>query len=92
MSNVSVKSLKEVDGIRVASVMAAETLIGVGRVIRAGMSTDEILESLRHLAPSQVHSALAYYFDHQDEINADLEEAGNVEYWKSQVKAHPSRH
>jgi uncharacterized protein (DUF433 family) len=57
-----------------------------------GMSIDEILESLRHLTPSQVHSALAYYFDHQDEINADLEEAGNVEYWKSQVKAHPVRH
>jgi uncharacterized protein (DUF433 family) len=51
-----------------------------------GMSIDEILESLRHLTPSQVHSALAYYFDHQDEINSDLEEAGNVEYWKSQVQ------
>jgi uncharacterized protein (DUF433 family) len=52
-----------------------------------GMSIDEILESLRHLTPSQVHSALAYYFDHQDEINSDLEEAGNVEYWKSQVQS-----
>ena len=51
-----------------------------------GMSIDEILGSLRHLTPSQVHSALAYYFDHQDEINSDLEEAGNVEYWKSQVQ------
>ena len=56
-----------------------------------GMSIDEILESLRHLTPSQVHSALAYYFDHQDEINADLEEAGNIEYWKSQVQVHPAR-
>jgi uncharacterized protein (DUF433 family) len=56
-----------------------------------GMSIDEILESLRHLTPSQVHSALAYYFDHQDEINADLEEEGNVEYWKSQVQARPAR-
>jgi uncharacterized protein (DUF433 family) len=43
-----------------------------------GMSIDEILDSLHHLTPSQVHSALAYYFDHQDEINSDLEEAGNV--------------
>ena len=39
-----------------------------------GMNVDEILESLLHLTPSQVHSALAYYFDHQDEINADLKE------------------
>jgi len=56
-----------------------------------GMSIDEILDSLRHLTPSQVHSALAYYFDHQDEINSDLEEVGNVEYWKSQVQSPPAR-
>jgi uncharacterized protein (DUF433 family) len=56
-----------------------------------GMSIDEILDSLRHLTPSQVHSALAYYFDHQDEIDSDLEEAGNVEYWKSLVQSPPAR-
>jgi uncharacterized protein (DUF433 family) len=53
-----------------------------------GMSVDEILDSLRHLTPSQVHLALAYYCDHMDEINAELEEAGNSEYWKSQVQTH----
>jgi uncharacterized protein (DUF433 family) len=30
---------------------------------QTGMRVDEILDSLRHLTPSQVHSALAYYFD-----------------------------
>ena len=54
-----------------------------------GMTIDEILDSLHHLTPSQVHSALAYYFDHQDEINVDLEEQADVEYWKNQVQAHP---
>ena len=54
-----------------------------------GMSIDEILDSLRHLTPSQVHSALAYYFDHQDEINMDMEEQANIEYWKSKVQLHP---
>ena len=53
-----------------------------------GMSIDEILDSLRHLTPSQVHSALAYYFDHQDEINLDLEDQANIEYWKNQVQSH----
>ena len=53
-----------------------------------GMSIDEILDSLRHLTPSQVHSALAYYFDHQDEINMDMEEQANIEYWKNQVQSH----
>jgi len=42
MSNVSIKTLKEVDGIRVASVMAAETLLAVGRLMRAGITTEDI--------------------------------------------------
>jgi uncharacterized protein (DUF433 family) len=50
-----------------------------------GMSVDEILNSLRHLTPSQVHSALAYYFDHQDEIDKQIQEEKNEDYWKQQV-------
>lgn len=42
MSNVSIKTLKEVEGIRVACQMAAETLLAVGRMIRAGITTDDI--------------------------------------------------
>lgn len=53
-----------------------------------GMSIDDILNSLRHITPSQVHSALAYYFDHRDEIDAELSDAADVEYWKEQVKSH----
>ena len=54
-----------------------------------GMNVDEILSALSHLRPSQVHSALAYYFDHQEEIEKDLEESSNIEYWKSQALVHP---
>ncbi|QTA92223.1 DUF433 [Desulfonema magnum] len=50
-----------------------------------GMSVDEILNSLSHLTPSQVHAALAYYFDHQEEIDADLTEVSDENYWKEQV-------
>ncbi|HJY62799.1 MAG TPA: DUF433 domain-containing protein [Ignavibacteria bacterium] len=39
-----------------------------------GMNVDEILITLKHLTPSQVHSALAYYFDHQNEIDKQLKE------------------
>lgn len=42
MSNASIKTLKEVDGIRVACEMAAETLLGVGDMIRAGITTEDI--------------------------------------------------
>jgi len=54
-----------------------------------GMSVDEILAALSHLRPSQVLSALAYYFDHQQEIDQDLVNASDVEFWKSQVFTYP---
>jgi hypothetical protein len=28
---------------------------------------------------------LAYYFDHQDEVDTDLSTSSDVEYWKSQI-------
>ena len=42
MSTVSVKSLKEVDALRIASQMAAETLLAVGEILRPGMTTEDI--------------------------------------------------
>lgn len=54
-----------------------------------GMDVDEILATLSHLSASQLHSALAYYFDHQQEIDSELTENSNSEYWEKQVKEHP---
>jgi methionyl aminopeptidase len=42
LSNVSIKTVREVDALRVASQMAAETLLGVGDMIRAGLTTEDI--------------------------------------------------
>ncbi len=42
MSSVSIKSVKEVNGIRVACQMAADTLLLVGDILKAGMTTEEI--------------------------------------------------
>ncbi|MEP7121406.1 MAG: type I methionyl aminopeptidase [Byssovorax sp.] len=42
MSNITIKSLKEVEALRVASQMAAETLLAVGEMIRAGLTTDDL--------------------------------------------------
>ncbi|HLC15997.1 MAG TPA: DUF433 domain-containing protein [Thermodesulfovibrionia bacterium] len=53
-----------------------------------GMNVDEILLSLPHLSPSQVHSALAYYFDHQKDIDKDLQESSDIEYWKKFLVSH----
>ncbi|MBN1479116.1 DUF433 domain-containing protein [candidate division KSB1 bacterium] len=51
-----------------------------------GMSVDEILIALSHLKASQVHSALAYYFDHQDEIDEEIAQNQDIDYWKKSVK------
>ncbi len=60
---------------------------GIAGYYQLGMSVDEIMMSLPRLEASQVHSALAYYFDHQDEIDKDLEEASDVDYWKSFIES-----
>ncbi|MDC0743633.1 type I methionyl aminopeptidase [Polyangium mundeleinium] len=42
MSNVSIKTLKEVEGMRAACQMAAETLLDVGEMLRPGITTEDI--------------------------------------------------
>lgn len=49
-----------------------------------GKTPDEIVASLPHLTLAQVHSALAYYFDHRDAI---LNEMREDEDFVAQVKA-----
>jgi uncharacterized protein (DUF433 family) len=41
---------------------------------RMGMSPDEIVSAHPAISLAQVHAALAYYFEHKDEIDADIEE------------------
>jgi uncharacterized protein (DUF433 family) len=41
---------------------------------RMGMSPDEIVSAHPSITLAQVHAALAYYFDHKAEIDADIEE------------------
>src|SRR2546423_1815506 len=38
-----------------------------------GWSADEICIHYPHLKPAEVHSAMAYYFDHQSEIDSETE-------------------
>ena len=61
------------------------TVRAIAGYYQMGMSIDEILNTLPHLIPSQVHSALAYYFDHQEEIDLDLKESSDVDFWKSRA-------
>ena len=39
---------------------------------RQGMSVEEIVQQYPHLRPADVHDALAYAYDHPEEIDSDL--------------------
>lgn len=54
-----------------------------------GLNVDEILSTLSHLSAAQVHSALAYYFDHQDEIDSELLDSSDEDNWNQKVTKHP---
>jgi hypothetical protein len=38
-----------------------------------GWSAEEILRQYPHLTAAEVHAALAYYYDHQKEIDAEID-------------------
>ena len=53
-----------------------------------GWSAEEIVRQYPYLTPAEVHAALAYYFDHRDDIDGELAaEYRDVEAWK---EAHPT--
>ena len=37
-----------------------------------GWSADEMCRQHGHLTPAEVHAALTYYFDHQDEVDREI--------------------
>ncbi len=43
-------------------------------VLRQGMSPEELVKEFEHLTLAQVHDALSYYYDHQGEIDREIEE------------------
>lgn len=45
----------------------------VGSYLVHGWSVDEICRQFPHLHPGEAHAAMAYYFDHKEEIESELE-------------------
>lgn len=55
--------------------VVASTRIRVATILtcyRQGMSVEEIVQQYPHIKPADVHDAIAYAYDHLDEIEADL--------------------
>lgn len=49
-------------------------------VLRGGMTPEEIVRDWDYLTLAQVHGALAYYYDHEAEIDRDIRE--NRSSWR----------
>ena len=56
------------------------------RFYQMGMNVDEILQSLPHLTPAEVHAALTYYFDHPKQINREIARSNDITFWKRQAE------
>lgn len=39
----------------------------------SGISPEQLAVELPHLSPAQIHSAMAYFWDHREALDADIE-------------------
>ncbi len=65
----------------------ADTTMKVVELITAvkayGWSPDDLHTNYPHLSMSQIHSALAYYWDHQGEMDAEIE---RIDQWAATMR------
>jgi uncharacterized protein (DUF433 family) len=77
MSKVDYRNIEKVAGRSGGRAVVAGTRIRVSVIVgwyRQGRTVDQILGFYPHLRPSDVHDALAYAYDHSEEIARDLED------------------
>jgi uncharacterized protein (DUF433 family) len=61
--------------------------------IAYGWSPEELHFQHPHLTLGQIHSALAYYWDHQEELDQDIEQRlDSVEIIRQTIESSPLRH
>src|SRR5262249_39598153 len=60
--------------------------------IAYGWSPEEIHFQHNYLSLAQIHAALAYYYQHQPELDAQIkQQAGRVKEWAEAAKDSPGR-
>jgi len=75
MKKLDYRNIEKVPGRCGGRAVVAGTRIRVATVLgcyRQGMTVEEILQEYPHLKPADVHDALAYAYEHAEEIEADL--------------------
>ena len=75
MSKLDYRNIEKVADRCGGRAVVAGTRIRVCTILacyRQGMTVEEITQEYPHLRPADVHDALAYAYEHADEIEADL--------------------
>jgi uncharacterized protein (DUF433 family) len=55
---------------------------------RLGLSPAQIREQYPHLSLAQIHAALAYYYDHQSDLDAQIDRS--IQEYEQQRQIHPN--
>jgi uncharacterized protein (DUF433 family) len=75
MQKFDYRNIEKVPGRCGGQPVIVGTRIRVAQILvcyRTGMTVEEIVQGYPHLKPSDVHDALAYAYDHFEEIEAGL--------------------
>jgi uncharacterized protein (DUF433 family) len=75
MSKLDYRNIEQDPGRCGGQAVVVGTRLRVATILtcyRQGMSVEEIVQQYPGLRPSDVHDALAYAYDHLDQIEADL--------------------
>jgi uncharacterized protein (DUF433 family) len=75
MPKLDYRNIEKVDGRCGGQPVIVGTRIRVATILacyRLGMTVEEIVQQYPHLRPSDIHDALAYAYDHLEEIEAGL--------------------
>ena len=75
MSKLDYRNIEKIPGRCGGRAVVTSTRVRVSVILscyRQGMTVEEILQEFPHLKAADVHDALAYAYEHPDEIEADL--------------------
>lgn len=75
MAKLDYRNIEKVSGVCGGRPIVAGTRIRVSVLLhdyRTGMTIEEIVQNYPHLSPADVHDALAYAYDHREEMEEEL--------------------
>jgi uncharacterized protein (DUF433 family) len=94
MAKVDYRNIEKVPGICGGRAVVAGTGIRVSLIIsmhREGHTVDQIIQNYPHLRHADVFDALAYAFDHSDEMDKDIAGDNEAKTQKSRPSGRPPR-